>query len=117
VAAGAEFAVTRPVFDVETFQRLHARLAGFGIPIVAGVWPLESLVDAEFMANEVPGVSVPPHVLARMRAAVDGEAAIREGVAIARQVAVGVKGMAAGVHVAAPGGRVEQALAVLEGLA
>ena len=62
------------------------------------------------------GVSVPAAVLARMRAASAGEAAGREGIAIARDVALGVKALAAGVHVAAPGGRVEHAMAVLDGL-
>ena len=72
VEAGAEFAITRPVFDPATFERLYRRIESARIPILAGLWPFESVLDAEFMANEVPGVLVPQSVLDRMRAAQDG---------------------------------------------
>ncbi len=71
VDAGAEFAVTQPVFDPAQLERFLERVATFRIPIVAGIWPLVSLRNAEFLANEVPGVSVPPAILERMRAAQD----------------------------------------------
>jgi homocysteine S-methyltransferase len=67
VEAGAEFAVTRPVFDLGTFERIYRRLEGAGLPVVVGLWPFESVLNAEFMANEVPGISVPDDVLDRMR--------------------------------------------------
>jgi homocysteine S-methyltransferase len=117
VEAGAEFAVTQPVFDLEQFDRFLDRIAGWEIPVVAGIWPLVSLRNAEFLANEVPGVRVPPAVLDRMRRASGQgrEAALAEGVVIAREMLEAVRGRVRGVQVSAPFGRVEVALEVLEG--
>ena len=117
VEAGAEFAVTRPVFDAATFERLYRRIESCGIPVLAGVWPFASLIDAEFMANEVPGVRVPDQILERMRQASDAEAAATQGIAIARETVNAIRGMVQGVHIAAPGGRIDAALAVLDGIA
>jgi methionine synthase / methylenetetrahydrofolate reductase (NADH) len=117
VEAGAEFAITRPVFDAATFERLYERIESCGIPLLAGVWPFESLIDAEFMANEVPGVRVPDQVLERMRRADGPEAAAAEGIAIARETVNAIRAMVQGVHIAAPGGRIGSALAVLDGIA
>ncbi|MBI1723925.1 MAG: bifunctional homocysteine S-methyltransferase/methylenetetrahydrofolate reductase [Gemmatimonadetes bacterium] len=114
VDAGAEFAVTQPVFDPEQLERFLARIERFRIPIVAGIWPLVSLRNAEFLANEVPGVSVPRTVIERMRAAQDQgkEAALAEGVAIAREMLARVRHMVQGAQVSAPFGRVPVALEV-----
>src|SRR5438876_519361 len=114
VDAGAEFAVTQPVFDPRQLEAFLARVGQFKIPIVAGIWPLLSLRNAEFLANEVPGISVPESVLARMRKAQDKgkEAALAEGVKIAREMFQQVKGTVQGVQVSAPFGRVEVALEV-----
>jgi homocysteine S-methyltransferase len=117
VEAGAEFAITRPVFDAATFERLYKRIESCGIPLLAGVWPFESVLDAEFMANEVPGVRVPDQVLERMRSAPNAEAAAAEGIAIARETVSAIRGMVRGVHIAAPGGRTDAAAAVLDGIA
>jgi homocysteine S-methyltransferase len=117
VEAGAEFAVTRPVFDAATFERLYRRIESCGIPILAGVWPFGSLIDAEFMANEVPGVRVPEPVLDRMRRAENAESAAAQGIAIARETITAIRGMVQGVHIAAPEGRIDAALAVLDGIA
>jgi len=116
VDAGAEFAVTQPVFDVRQLELFLQRVEQFKIPVVAGIWPLLSLRNAEFLANEVPGVSVPEEVLARMRKASDRgkEAALAEGVAIAREMFQQVKGAVQGVQVSAPFGRVEVALEVFK---
>src|SRR5437762_2685156 len=104
VEAGAEFAVTQPVFDVRQLEAFLAKVEQFKTPIVAGVWPLISLRNAEFLANEVPGVSVPDEVLARMRKAQEKgkEAALAEGVAIAREMFIKVKQLVQGVQVSAP---------------
>ena len=112
--AGAEFAVTQPVFDPAQLERFLERIEPFRIPIVAGIWPLISLRNAEFLANEVPGVSVPGEVLARMRRAQEQgkEAALAEGVAIARDTLERVRPMVQGVQVSAPFGRVPIALDV-----
>jgi homocysteine S-methyltransferase len=115
VEAGAEFAVTKPVFDAATFERFFGRIAAAKFPIILGLWPFESVLNAEFMANEVPGVRVPEAVLDRMRRVDGAEAAIAEGVAIARDVGCALKSMVQGVHVAAPSGRIESALEVLAG--
>ncbi|HEY5939351.1 MAG TPA: bifunctional homocysteine S-methyltransferase/methylenetetrahydrofolate reductase [Gemmatimonadales bacterium] len=117
VEAGADFAVTQPVFDAEQLQRFLSRVRA-PIPIIAGIWPLASLRNAEFLANEVPGVQVPPAVLERMRLAQEhGTAAARaEGVAIAAEMVEAVKGLVQGVQVTAPAGRVDAALEVLVSL-
>jgi homocysteine S-methyltransferase len=114
VDAGAEFAVTQPVFDPEQLERFLARIEEFRIPIVAGIWPLVSLRNAEFLANEVPGVSVPDSVLDRMRTAQDQgkEASLAEGVSIAREMLARVRHMVQGAQVSAPFGRVPIALEV-----
>jgi homocysteine S-methyltransferase len=116
VDAGAEFAVTQPVFDAQQLETFLKRVERFKTPIVAGIWPLVSLRNAEFLANEVPGVNVPDEVLARMRKAQakGKEAALAEGVAIARDMFARVKGAVQGVQVSAPFGKVEVALEVFE---
>jgi methionine synthase / methylenetetrahydrofolate reductase(NADPH) len=114
VDAGADFVVTQPVFDPEQLERFLER-AGSPIPVIAGIWPLTSLRNAEFLANEVPGVHVPHSVVERMRLAQEqGTALARaEGVAIAAEMIEAVKHLVQGVQVSAPGGRVGAALEVL----
>ncbi|HET7427099.1 MAG TPA: bifunctional homocysteine S-methyltransferase/methylenetetrahydrofolate reductase [Gemmatimonadales bacterium] len=116
VEAGAEFAITQPVFDLEQLDRFLQQVEPFRIPIVAGIWPLVSLRNAEFLANEVPGVSVPNAVVERMRIASGGgkEEALAEGVRIAREMLAAVAERVQGVQVSAPLGRVPVALEVLE---
>jgi methionine synthase I (cobalamin-dependent)/5,10-methylenetetrahydrofolate reductase len=116
VEAGAEFAVTTPVFDVATFDRLRGPLERAGLPVVVGLWPFGSALNAEFMANEVPGVRVPESVVERMRRA-DGAAAARaEGVAIATEVGVALRGAVRGAYIAASAGDSGAALDVAAGL-
>jgi homocysteine S-methyltransferase len=115
VEAGAEYVITRPVFDLQTFEKLYKRIEHTRVPIIVGLWPFESALNAEYMANEVPGVSVPETVLDRMRRAPNGGAAA-EGVTIARELGAELKTMVQGVRIAAPSGRVEDALAVLSGI-
>jgi homocysteine S-methyltransferase len=114
VDAGAEFAVTQPVFDARQLEEFLQRVEQYRIPIIAGIWPLVSLRNAEFLANEVPGVVVPQEVLERMRRAQEKgkEAALQEGVCIAREMFQRVKGLVRGVQVSAPFGKVEVALEV-----
>jgi methionine synthase / methylenetetrahydrofolate reductase(NADPH) len=116
VEAGAEFAITQPVFDLAQLDRFLCRVESFRIPIVAGIWPLVSLRNAEFLANEVPGASVPDAIVERMRAASarGKDAALAEGVRISREMLTAVAGRVQGVQVAAPLGRVPVALDVLE---
>ncbi|MFA5907150.1 MAG: bifunctional homocysteine S-methyltransferase/methylenetetrahydrofolate reductase [Vicinamibacterales bacterium] len=114
VEAGAEFAVTRPVFDVAAFERFLARVAPLGVPIIVGIWPFESALNAEFMANEVPGVTVPDALVERMRRTTSAEAAAAEGVKVARELVEAIKGMAAGIQISTPSGRLDAALDVLD---
>ena len=114
VEAGAEFAVTRPVFDVTAFERFLKRVEPMGVPIIVGLWPFESALNAEFMANEVPGVTVPEAIVERMRRTSNAQAAVAEGVKVAREIAAAVKGMCAGVQISTPSGRLDAALDVLD---
>lgn len=118
VKAGAEYAITQPVFDAAQLEYFLDRIADMKLPVVAGIWPLLSYRNAQFMNNEVPGVSVPDDVMERMRIASDKgkEFALREGVAIARETLVRVRERVAGVQVSAPLGRVDLALQVFDGL-
>jgi len=117
VDAGAEYVITRPVFDVAAFDRLHRRLEASGLPIVLSVRPFESALDAEYLANEVPGVRVPAELLERMRRASDGESAANAGVAIAGEVARTLRGSVQGINVIPPHGRFDLGVALLDALA
>jgi homocysteine S-methyltransferase len=114
VEAGAEFAITQPVFDVEQLERFLASIDDVRIPVVAGIWPLLSLRNAEFMANEVPGVIVPDHIIERMRraSAKSKEHGVQEGIAIGREMLERVRPSVQGVQVSAPFGKVDLALEV-----
>ncbi|MBM4156238.1 MAG: bifunctional homocysteine S-methyltransferase/methylenetetrahydrofolate reductase, partial [Lentisphaerae bacterium] len=114
VEAGAEFIITQPVFAVEPLLRFLEAIGDLRVPVLAGIWPLSSLRNAEFMRNEVPGVVVPDEVMARMAAATDREGQRRAGVALARESVRRLRGAVAGVQVSAPFGHVATALAVLE---
>ena len=112
--AGAEYAITQPVFDVRQLEHFLERIEDMHLPVVAGIWPLLSYRNAQFMNNEVPGVSVPDDVMERMRIASEKskEHAMHEGVAIARETLSRVRERVAGVQVSAPLGRVDLALSV-----
>ncbi|HVP72038.1 MAG TPA: methylenetetrahydrofolate reductase, partial [Gemmatimonadaceae bacterium] len=111
----AEFAVTQPVFDAAQLEKFLASVQPLRIPVVAGIWPLVSARNAEFLANEVPGVVVPEAIVARMRRANEKskEHAAAEGVAIAREMFARVRGAVQGVQVSAPFGRADLAIHVV----
>lgn len=115
VDAGAEFAMTQPVFDVAVFERFMDYLDSHSlhIPVIAGVWPLTSWKNAEFMNNEIPGVSVPASIMERMRDAGGGEGASAEGVSIAREILERIRPRVQGAQVSAPFNRYRLALDVL----
>ncbi len=114
VEAGAEFAITQPVFDVEQLRRFLKRIEHCRIPVIPGIWPLTSYRNAEFLNNEVPGVSVPESVLERMRRTPDGAAGLKEGVKIAQEMLIEVRPFVQGVQVSAPFGKIPHALEVFE---
>jgi methionine synthase I (cobalamin-dependent)/5,10-methylenetetrahydrofolate reductase len=115
VEAGAEFAITQPVFDLDQLDRFLQQVESFKLPIIGGIWPLVSLRNAEFLANEVPGVTVPAEILDRMRRASERgrEQGLAEGVCIAREMLTAVRDRLRGAQVSAPLGRVPVALDVL----
>jgi methionine synthase I (cobalamin-dependent)/5,10-methylenetetrahydrofolate reductase len=112
VEAGAEYAITQPTFDVGQLRSFLKRIEHCRIPVIAGVWPLVSYRNAEFLANEVPGVVVPASVLKRMQCITDKDAAREEGLAIARETLLEISDVVQGVQVSAPFGRVQYALDV-----
>jgi methionine synthase I (cobalamin-dependent)/5,10-methylenetetrahydrofolate reductase len=115
VEAGAEYAVTQPVFDLRLLENFLRRIEHCRIPVVAGIWPLVSVRNAEFMKNELR-VSVPDAILQRMARAQNPEAARAEGVAIAREMLTAARQMAQGAQISAPQGRYSSAVDVLEAL-
>lgn len=116
VEAGAEYAITQPVYDTGQLRAFLKRIEHCRIPIVAGIFPFVSSRNAEFMHNEVPGVNVTPEILQRMRRASDisKEAARDEGLQIARESLAEVRDLIQGVQVSAPFGNVKYALQVFE---
>ena len=114
IEAGAEYAITQPVFDTEQLREFLKRIEHCRIPIVAGIWPLVSFRNAEFLHNEVPGVHVTADIMDRMRAAsaISKEAGRDEGLKIARESLAEVRDLIQGVQVSAPFGNVKYALEV-----
>ena len=115
VEAGAECVVTQPVFDLKLLEVFLHRIEHCKIPVIAGIWPLVSVRNAEFMKNELR-VSVPDSILERMAGAKTPEAAREEGIAIAREMLIAVRDMVQGAQISAPSGRYSAAADVLEAL-
>ena len=116
IEAGAEFAITRPVFDVATLTNFLNR-SDPGIPVLASITPLESVRHAEFMANEVPGVSIPDQVLDRMRRAEAAGRAAAEGLAITSEIVADVRPHVQGIQISTAAGAIESVLDVIKALA
>lgn len=118
VEAGAQYAITQPVFDTDQLRDFLKRIEHVRIPIIAGIWPLVSYRNAEFLHNEVPGVRVTPSIMDRMRKAstISKEAGREEGLKIARESLMEVRDEIQGVQVSAPFGNVKYALEVFEAL-
>jgi homocysteine S-methyltransferase len=116
INAGAEYAITQPIFDSDALLRFMDSAAAQGgtIPVVAGVWPLVSLRNAEFLATEVPGVEIPDAILERMSHAKTKEDGRKLGIEIAREICEAISDRVAGYQVSAPFGLVDLALQVLE---
>jgi homocysteine S-methyltransferase len=116
VEAGAEFAITNWTFDLRAFDACLKRIEKSGIPIVAGLWPFDGVLNAEFMANEVPGLAVPERIVNRMRHAASPEAAAVEGIAIASEIAAEIKGRVQGIQIGTSAERIDSAVALVAGL-
>ncbi|HUE81932.1 MAG TPA: bifunctional homocysteine S-methyltransferase/methylenetetrahydrofolate reductase [Pyrinomonadaceae bacterium] len=116
VEAGAQYAITQPVFDTDQLRDFIKSIEHVRIPIIAGIWPLVSYRNAEFLHNEVPGVRVTPSIMERMRvaSAISKEAGRDAGLKIARESLMDVRDLIQGVQVSAPFGNVKYALEVFE---
>src|SRR5271166_400955 len=112
VEAGGEYAITQPVFDLRLLEIFLDRIQGFRIPVIAGIWPLTSLRNAEFMKNDLR-VSMPEEILLRMAHSGTPDAARREGILIAQEMLEAVRPMVQGVQVSAPFGRYALAAEVI----
>jgi methionine synthase / methylenetetrahydrofolate reductase(NADPH) len=112
VEAGAEYAITQPVFDLRLLEEFLKRIESFRIPVIAGIWPLTSLRNAEFMKNDLR-VSMPEEIMLRMAQADTPEAARKEGILIAQEMLESVRPLVQGVQVSAPFGRYSAAAEVI----
>ncbi|RRA49236.1 bifunctional homocysteine S-methyltransferase/methylenetetrahydrofolate reductase [Acidipila sp. EB88] len=112
VEAGAEYAITQPVFDLRLLESFLRRVEQFRIPVIAGIWPLTSLRNAEFMKNDLR-VAVPDEIMVRMGAAEGPEASRDEGVRIAQEMLATARPMVQGVAASAPFGRYNTAIETL----
>jgi homocysteine S-methyltransferase len=115
VEAGAEYVVTQPVFDLDLLEKFLKRTAQYRLPFIAGIWPLTSYRNAEFMVNELR-VPVPEEYMDRMRRVDSAEAARHEGIRIAQEMVTRVHSLVQGVQLSAPFGRYEMAIQVAEAI-
>lgn len=112
--AGAEYVITQPIFDTKKFYEFLNKISHIKIPIIAGIWPLVSIRNAEFMNNEVPGVDVPDDILAKMRKYEgDKEGSLKMGIEIAVNSLDTLKEDLQGVQISAPFGRVSTVIDIL----
>jgi 5,10-methylenetetrahydrofolate reductase len=112
--AGAEFAITQPVFDPGTLERFLEKISDVKLYVIAGIWPLVSLRNAEFMRNEVPGVKVPDEVIKRIGKYDSKEDQLKTGIDIARDMVRQVRKFTQGIQISAPFGRYQIPLQVAE---
>jgi homocysteine S-methyltransferase len=115
--AGAQWAITQPVFDADSLFRFLDFSEPFGLPVIAGIWPLKSLRNAEFMAHEVPGVYVPPAILERMGRWSTKDDQVKEGLAIAMEIIGVIRPRIRGLQLSAPFGQVELVAPILKEVA
>jgi homocysteine S-methyltransferase len=114
IAAGAEYVMTQPVYDPRTLERFFAMSRHLDVPVLVGILPLYSHRNAEFLHNEVPGMSIPDDIRERMRRAGSGEKAQAEGVSIAQEATAAARELGDGVYVMPPFNKVELAVRVIE---
>ncbi len=115
-AAGADFVMTQPVFQVDVLEKMLEHTTRLGMPVLLGVLPLVSYKNAEFLHNEVPGMTIPEPIRERMRKAAAGAEARKEGVRIAREMLFAFRDRIQGAYLMPPLGKYELALEVLDGL-
>ncbi|MDA3941339.1 MAG: bifunctional homocysteine S-methyltransferase/methylenetetrahydrofolate reductase [Spirochaetia bacterium] len=111
--AGADYFITQPVFDLDVLSNFIDRIKSCGVPVIAGIWPLASYRNALFLHNEVPGVTIPEHIMKRMEKQETKESSRNEGILIARNLVDQMKGQISGIQVSPPFGRIDTALEVM----
>jgi homocysteine S-methyltransferase len=116
VQAGAEYIMTQPVYDPRAIERFLRDIKHLATPVLIGILPLYSHRNAEFLHNEVPGMSIPEDIRERMRVSGGGEKAQAEGVAIAQEALRAARDVAAGVYIMPPFNKVDLALRVVDAL-
>jgi methionine synthase / methylenetetrahydrofolate reductase (NADH) len=116
IKAGAEYIMTQPVYDPATVEQFLASIRHLDVPVLVGILPLYSHKNAEFLHNEVPGMTIPEEIRERMRKAGSGEAAHAEGVSIAQEALRAAQDVAQGAYIMPPFNKVELAVRVIEGL-
>ncbi len=116
IESGAEYILTQPVFDIRFLDKLLERLSRYNIPVLGGILPLASYRNAEFLNNEVPGMSVPKAIRDRMRKAGSGEEAQRIGIEIAQEIFQKLRKIVQGAYLMPPFGRYDAALEVVGAL-
>jgi homocysteine S-methyltransferase len=114
IAAGAEYVMTQPVYDLKTLETFFGLVKHLEVPVLVGILPLYSYRNAEFLHNEVPGMQIPEDIRERMRKATSGDDAREEGVRIAQEALLASKQMAQGVYIMPPFNKVELAIRVIE---
>ncbi|MBN2245079.1 MAG: bifunctional homocysteine S-methyltransferase/methylenetetrahydrofolate reductase [Candidatus Aminicenantes bacterium] len=114
VKAGAQFAITQPVFDIDILLNFLKRTEHLRIPLLAGIWPLVSIRNAEFMNNEIPGAHVPDEVMKKLRSTSSREEALKTGIEIARETAKELRPYVAGFQISMPFGNVDHVLEILK---
>jgi homocysteine S-methyltransferase len=112
--AGADFFITQPIFDAEILLDFIEKIKDTKLPVIAGIWPLASYRNAQFLNNEVPGVTIPEHIIKRMAKTTDSkEKGVHEGVLIAREILAAVRHAVKGVQISPPFGVVQNAVDVV----
>ncbi len=115
IHSGANFGLTQPVFDpaaARAFLDFYAAEYGpLRLPLIVGIQPLYSLRNAEFLHNEVPGITIPPEYMERLRHTTDPQT---EGVAIAQELVQAIRPWAQGVYIVPAFGRYDLAAGVLD---
>jgi len=97
VSKGVDFIQTQPIFDVEILSKFTKGISGLNVPVIAGILPLASLKHAEFIHNEVPGITIPEEVMGRMRKGTPDE-----GLKIAQELLNEIKGVCQGARIMPP---------------
>ena len=108
--------MTQPVYDPKSLERFLSLIRHIDVPLLVGILPLYSHKNAEFLHNEVPGMSIPDDIRERMRVAGSGERAQLEGVKIAQEATLAARELAQGVYIMPPFNKVDLAVRVIEAL-